>query len=83
MMTSPPIGKLVCLHYRDSLSGLLYYHRVGRIIQRSHGKPRNHLIDFGDGHKAIVPCGNLFTLERVCEIMDRKNKGTTSFANNS
>ena len=59
MICNPRIGQTVQLWYADKWRSWVTIHgKVGTVVNRSHGKPRNHQVGV-DGRRIIVPCGNI------------------------
>jgi len=59
MVASPKPGQRVKIWYRKENRYLRYHASIGTVLISGRGKPRNHLIGIGSGHKVVVPCGNL------------------------
>lgn len=62
MIRRPQPGTPVLVRYRPALRELTRHHgRIGEIVASGPGRgPRNHLVQFGSGERAVIPSGNLF-----------------------
>ena len=58
MMSYPRIGQLVQVWYAEDRLPMPLHGRIGTVVVRSRGKPRNHGVEI-DGALFVVPCGNL------------------------
>lgn len=62
MLTNPRTGTVVQLWYarRPGWERVVLYHGwVGVVAAAGRGRPRNHLVEFDDGIRVVVPAGNL------------------------
>jgi len=61
VLTNPRLGQVVLVRYNPRAKLIMghLHDKLGTVIQRSRGKPRNHLVDV-DGRLYVIPCGNLF-----------------------
>lgn len=60
MISHPAIGQVVMCWYRASLRPIAPHHsKLGIVVVKAGGRPRNHAILFADGSWTVVPAGNL------------------------
>lgn len=63
MLLNPRIGQRVQVWYRESVRAAASADgRIGTVVVRSRGKPRNHGVQIGE-RMYVVPCGNLRSTE--------------------
>ena len=59
MILNPRIHQLVRIRYGRRLRDQMPLHdQIGRVVVRSRGRPRNHLVQVA-GELHVLPCGNL------------------------